>query len=83
MASDRRKRSGFQRATDHALFPKYFVCSIPATYQIVDLKGTVHAEEIGQMEYQAPDQKKSVVTGGGLPPSGAGIASGSQRGPAI
>jgi hypothetical protein len=31
------------------------------TYQVVDLKGTVHAEEIGQMEYLAPDQKKFVV----------------------
>jgi outer membrane lipoprotein-sorting protein len=32
------------------------------TYQVVDLKGKVHAEEIGQMGYQAPDQKKFVVT---------------------
>ena len=32
------------------------------TYQVVDLKGKVHAEEIGQMEYRAPDQKKFVVT---------------------
>src|SRR6202522_834230 len=31
------------------------------TYQVVDLKGTVHAEEIAQMEYLAPDQKKFVV----------------------
>src|SRR5579859_243339 len=29
------------------------------TYQVVDLKGKVHAEEIGQMEYRAPDQKRS------------------------
>jgi hypothetical protein len=32
------------------------------TYQVVDLQGKVHAEEIGQMEYRAPDQKKFVVT---------------------
>lgn len=32
------------------------------TYQVVDLKGKVHAEEDGRMEYRAPDQKKFVVT---------------------
>ncbi len=32
------------------------------TYQVVDLKGKVHAEEVGRMEYLAPDQKKFVVT---------------------
>jgi outer membrane lipoprotein-sorting protein len=32
------------------------------TYQVVDLNGKVHAEEVGQMEYRAPDQKKFVVT---------------------
>lgn len=32
------------------------------TYQVVDPKGTVHAEEIGEMEYRAPDQKQFVVT---------------------
>ena len=32
------------------------------TYQVVDLKGKVHAEEIGRMEYRAPDRKKFVVT---------------------
>jgi hypothetical protein len=32
------------------------------TYQVVDLNGKVHAEEIGQMEYRAPDQKKFSVT---------------------
>jgi outer membrane lipoprotein-sorting protein len=32
------------------------------TYQVVDLKGKVHAEEIGRMQYLAPDQKKFVVT---------------------
>jgi hypothetical protein len=32
------------------------------TYQVVDLKGKVHAEEVGEMEYRAPDQKKFVVT---------------------
>jgi hypothetical protein len=32
------------------------------TYQVVDLKGKVHAEESGRMEFRAPDQKKFVVT---------------------
>jgi outer membrane lipoprotein-sorting protein len=32
------------------------------TYQVVDLKGQVHAEEQGRMEYRAPDQKKFEVT---------------------
>lgn len=32
------------------------------TYQVADLRGKVHAEEIGRMEYRAPDQKKFVVT---------------------
>jgi hypothetical protein len=32
------------------------------TYQVGDLKGKVHAEEIGRMEFRAPDQKKFVVT---------------------
>ena len=32
------------------------------TYQVVDLKGKVHAEKIGRMEYRAPDEKKFVVT---------------------
>ncbi len=32
------------------------------TYQVLDLKGKVHAEEIGRMEYLAPDRKKFVVT---------------------
>jgi hypothetical protein len=32
------------------------------TYQVVDLKGTVHAEEVGRMEYRAPDKKTFVVT---------------------
>lgn len=32
------------------------------TYQVVDLKGKVHAEEVGRMEYRAPDQKTFVVT---------------------
>ena len=31
------------------------------TYQVIDLKGKVHAEEAGRMEYRAPDQKKFVV----------------------
>ena len=32
------------------------------TYQVVDLQGKVHAEEAGQMEYRAPDQKSFAVT---------------------
>lgn len=32
------------------------------TYQVVDLKGKVHAEESGRMEYHAPDKKIFVVT---------------------
>jgi hypothetical protein len=32
------------------------------TYQVVDLSGKVHAEEIGRMEFRAPDQKKFVTT---------------------
>jgi hypothetical protein len=32
------------------------------TYRVVDLKGKVHAEEVGQMEFRAPDQKSFVVT---------------------
>ena len=29
---------------------------------MIDLKGKVHAEEIGRMEYRAPDKKTFVVT---------------------
>lgn len=32
------------------------------TYRVVDLKGKVHAEESGRMEFRAPDQKTFVVT---------------------
>jgi hypothetical protein len=32
------------------------------TDQVIDLKGKVQAEEIGRMEYRAPDQKTFVVT---------------------
>jgi hypothetical protein len=32
------------------------------TYQVVDLNGKVHAEEVGQMEYRAPYQKRFAVT---------------------
>jgi hypothetical protein len=32
------------------------------TYQVVDLKGKVHAEEVGRMEFRAPDQKTFVIT---------------------
>jgi len=39
------------------------------TYQVVDLKGKVHAEEIGRMEFHAPDKKAFVVTS----ESGSGI----------
>ena len=36
--------------------------TVHRTYQVVDLKGKVHAQEIGQMEFRAPDQKRFVVT---------------------
>ena len=32
------------------------------TYQVVDLSGKVHAEEVGRMEYRAPDKKTFVVS---------------------
>ena len=32
------------------------------TYQVTDLKGKVHAQEVGRMEYRAPDKKSFVVT---------------------
>jgi hypothetical protein len=32
------------------------------TYQVVDLKGKVHAEEIGRMEFFTPDKKTFTVT---------------------
>ena len=36
--------------------------SVLRTYQVVDLKGKVHAEESGRMDYRAPDKKTFVVT---------------------
>jgi Outer membrane lipoprotein-sorting protein len=35
---------------------------VTRTYQVADLNGKVHAREVGQMEYQAPDRKTFVVT---------------------
>jgi hypothetical protein len=32
------------------------------TYQVIDMKGKVHAQESGQMEYRAPDKKTFVTT---------------------
>ena len=32
------------------------------TYQVIDLKGKVHAEEIGRMEFFSPDKKAFIVT---------------------
>jgi hypothetical protein len=32
------------------------------TYQVIDLKGKVHAQEIGRMEFRAPDNKTFIVT---------------------
>src|ERR1700739_4012361 len=32
------------------------------TYQVVDLKGKVHAEEVGLMEFFSPDKKAFTVT---------------------
>src|SRR5215468_10234474 len=39
------------------------------TYRLTDLKGKVHAEEVGRMEFRAPDQKTFVV----MSESGSGI----------
>ena len=36
--------------------------AVSRTYEVVDLKGKVHAEEIGRMEYRAPDKKTFVVS---------------------
>ncbi|HWC19129.1 MAG TPA: outer membrane lipoprotein-sorting protein [Terriglobales bacterium] len=36
--------------------------TVRRTYQVADLKGKVHAEEIGQMEFHAPDQKNFAAT---------------------
>src|ERR1700751_3789134 len=36
--------------------------SVLRTYQVVDLKGKVHAEEIGRMEFLSPDKKAFTVT---------------------
>jgi hypothetical protein len=36
--------------------------TVQRTYQVSDLKGKVHAEEIGLMEFRAPDQKNFVTT---------------------
>jgi len=36
--------------------------TVSRTYQVVDLQGKVHAEEAGQMQYRAPDQKSFSVT---------------------
>jgi hypothetical protein len=39
------------------------------TYQVIDAKGKVHAEEVGRMEFRAPDQKMFVV----MSESGSGL----------
>jgi hypothetical protein len=36
--------------------------TVKRTYQVSDLRGKVHAEEVGRMEYRAPDKKTFVVT---------------------
>jgi len=36
--------------------------TVRRTYQVADLKGKVHAQEVGQMEFHAPDQKAFVAT---------------------
>jgi hypothetical protein len=43
--------------------------TVERTYQVVDLKGKVHAEEIGRMEFLSPDKKAFTVTS----ESGSGI----------
>ena len=35
--------------------------SVLRTYQVIDLKGKVHAEEVGRMEFLAPDKKTFTV----------------------
>jgi hypothetical protein len=35
--------------------------SVQRTYQVIDLKGKVHAEEVGRMEFLAPDKKTFTV----------------------
>src|SRR5215470_15014043 len=39
------------------------------TYQVIDTKGKVHAEEVGRMEFRAPDQKMFIV----MSESGSGL----------
>ena len=39
------------------------------TYQVIDIKGKVHAEEVGRMEFRAPDQKMFAV----MSESGSGL----------
>jgi len=36
--------------------------SVVRTYRLADAKGKVHAEEVGRMEFRAPDRKTFVVT---------------------
>ena len=36
--------------------------SVLRTYQVIDLKGKVHAEEVGHMEFLSPDKKTFTVT---------------------
>jgi hypothetical protein len=36
--------------------------SVLRTYQVIDLKGKVHAEEVGRMEFVSPDKKTFTVT---------------------
>ena len=43
--------------------------SVLRTYQVIDLKGKIHAEEVGRMEFLAPDKKTFTVdseSGSGL-----------------
>ncbi|HXZ79186.1 MAG TPA: hypothetical protein VEG30_04595 [Terriglobales bacterium] len=39
-----------------------FDYTVLRTYQVSDLKGKVHAEEVGRMEFRAPDEKRFVPT---------------------
>jgi hypothetical protein len=36
--------------------------SVLRTYRVIDNKGKVHAEEVGRMEFHAPDQKTFILT---------------------
>jgi len=48
--------------------------SVLRTYQVIDLKGKVHAEEVGRMDFLAPDKKTFTLDSG----SGSGPVHGAE-----